>query len=117
MHSTVNLYRWSELTLEKVTEMMSRKILTGEHGMLAQTYLKRGMLVPLHSHESEQITYVLQGSLRFLVSDEEIIVREGEVICIPSWSEHQFEALKDTFELDMFSPVRKDWVEKSDSIY
>ena len=114
MHSTVSLHRWDELALEKVTEMISRKIITGEREMLAQIYLKKGALVPLHSHESEQITYVLQGALKFLVAGEEIIVREGEVIHIPSWIEHQAEALEDTFELDMFSPIRADWIGKPD---
>jgi len=66
--------------------------------------------VPMHSHESEQMTYILQGSLRFLVDGEEIVVSEGEVLHIPSFAAHQAEALEDTFELDIFSPIRKDWV-------
>ena len=115
MRSTATLHRWDELALEKVTEMMSRKIVTGEREMLAQIYLKKGALVPMHSHESEQITYVLQGALKFLVAGEEITVREGEVLQIPSWSEHQAEALEDTFSLDLFSPIRKDWLGKAES--
>lgn len=107
----VRLYRWDELALEKVTEMIARKIISGERGMIAQVYLKRGALVPTHSHESEQLTCVLQGALRFLVQGEEMIVREGEVLCIPSWAEHQSEALEDTFELDVFSPIRQDWLD------
>ena len=110
MQSTATLHRWEELALEKVTEMMSRKIVAGEREMLAQIYLKKGALVPTHSHESEQITYVLQGALKFLVAGEEITVSEGEVLQIPSWSEHQAEALEDTFSLDLFSPIRKDWL-------
>jgi len=107
------LHRWDEIALEKITEMVSQKIVTGDREMLAQTYLKRGALVPLHAHASEQMTYVLQGSLRFLVEGEEVIVREGEVIHIPSGVPHQAEALEDTFELDVFSPVREDWIESS----
>ena len=110
------LHRWDEIALEKITEMVSRKIVTGDREMLAQTYLKRGALVPLHSHPSEQMTYVLQGALRFLVEGEEVIVREGEVIHIPSGVPHQAEALEDTFELDVFSPVREDWVESSERV-
>jgi quercetin dioxygenase-like cupin family protein len=104
------LHRWDEITLDKVTEMISQKIVAGEREMLAQIYLKRGALVPIHSHESEQMTYVLQGSLKFLVGGEEIVVREGEVLHIPSGTLHQAEALEDTFELDVFSPVRADWI-------
>ena len=105
------LHRWDEIALEKVTEMISRKIVAGDREMLAQTYLKRGALVPMHTHESEQMTYVLQGALRFLVEGEEIIVREGEVLHIPSGTPHQTEALEDTFELDVFSPIRADWLD------
>jgi quercetin dioxygenase-like cupin family protein len=83
--------------------------------MLAQTYLKRGTLVPMHAHDSEQMTYILQGSMRFVVDGEEITVREGEVLHIPPGSRHQAEALDDTFELDVFSPVRADWMRNSDA--
>src|SRR6267143_7136168 len=105
MTATVRLHRWDEIALEKVTEMISRKIVTGEREMVAQIYLKRGALVPIHAHDSEQMTYILQGALRFLVDGEEIIVREGEVLHIPSQLPHQAEALEDTLELDVFSPV------------
>ena len=111
---TVRLHRWDEIALDKVTEMLSQKIVTGEREMIAQTYLKRGALVPIHSHDSEQMTYVLQGALRFLVGGEEVIVREGEVLHVPAQTPHQAEALEDTFELDVFSPIRQDWVGAAD---
>ena len=94
--------------------MLSRKIVAGEREMLAQVYLKRGCLVPMHSHESEQMIYVLQGALKFQVAGEEVTVREGEVLHIPSGVEHQAEALEDTFELDIFSPIRQDWLDQTD---
>src|SRR4051794_32919944 len=97
--------------------MISRKIVTGEREMVAQVYLKKGALVAMHSHESEQMTYVLQGALKFLINNEEITVREGEVLHIPSRVEHQAEALDDTFELDLFSPIRHDWLEHTDSYF
>ena len=109
--ATFQLYRWDEIALEKVTEMVSRKFVTGERQTLAQIYLKRGAVVPLHSHESEQMTYVLQGALRFLVAGEEVTLREGEVLHIPSGLPHQVEALDDTFVLDVFSPIRQDWLD------
>jgi quercetin dioxygenase-like cupin family protein len=71
----------------------------------------------MHSHESEQMTYVLQGALKFLIGGEEITVREGEVLHIPSWVEHQAEALDDTFELDVFSPIRQDWLDHTDAYF
>lgn len=106
----VRLHRWDEIALDKVTEMLSRKIVAGERQMLVQVYVKRGCLVPRHTHDSEQMTYVLQGALKFLVGGEEITVREGEVLHIPAGVEHQAEALEDTFELDVFAPIRGEWL-------
>jgi quercetin dioxygenase-like cupin family protein len=108
--TTARVHRWDEIALEKITEMMSQKVVAGDRQMLAQIYLKRGAQVPLHAHESEQMTYILQGMLRVIVGGEEITVREGEVLHIPSNVPHQSEALEDTFELDVFSPVRADWI-------
>jgi quercetin dioxygenase-like cupin family protein len=109
----VRLHRWDEIALDKVTEMLSRKVVSGEREMLVQVYVKRGCLVPMHAHESEQMTYVLQGALKFLVGGEEITVREGEVLHIPSDVAHQVEALDDTFVLDFFSPARREWMTES----
>jgi quercetin dioxygenase-like cupin family protein len=111
---TVRLHRWDEIALEKITEMISQKIVAGEREMLAQIYLKRGALVPMHAHESEQMTYILQGALKFMVGHEEVVVREGEVLHIPPHVPHQAEALEDTLELDVFSPIRRDWLRDDD---
>ena len=104
---------WDELALERVTELISRKLVAGDRQMLVQVYLKRGALVPLHSHESEQLIYVLDGMLKVRVDGEEVVVRGGEVVRIPSGVPHQTEALADTFELDLFSPVRLEWLPES----
>ena len=114
MPSACRLYRWDEIALEKITEMVSRKFVSGERETIAQIYLKRGAIVPQHAHESEQMTYVLQGALKFLVGGMEVTLREGEVLHIPSRVEHQAEALEDTFELDVFSPIRQDWLDHTD---
>jgi quercetin dioxygenase-like cupin family protein len=111
--ATARLHRWDEIALEKITELMSQKIVAGANQMLAQTYLKQGALVPMHAHPSEQMTYVLQGALKFRVGDEEIIVREGEVLHIPANARHQAEALDDTFQLDIYSPPREDWLREA----
>ena len=112
--TTVRVHCWDKVVLEKLTEMISQKIVTGDREMLAQIYLKRGALVPMHSHESEQMTYILQGALQVIVGGEGMTVREGEVLHVPSWVPHQAEALEDTFELDVFSPVRQDWLRGED---
>ena len=103
----LHVHRWDEIALEKVTEMVSRKVIAGDRMTVAQVYLKRGSLVPLHAHDSEQITCVLQGALRVVVAGEEATAREGEVLHIPSGVPHQVEALDDTFVLDLFSPPRQ----------
>lgn len=114
MSTGVRLHRWDEIALEKVTEMLSRKIVRGDREMLVQSYVKRGCQIPRHAHDSEQMTYVLQGALKFVVGGEEITVREGEVLHIPSGVEHQIEALDDTFELDVYSPIRHEWIARED---
>lgn len=101
--ATVPLFRWDEIALEKVTEMISRKVVRGERETLAQVYLKRGTLVPLHAHDDEQMTYVLQGALQSLVGGEEVRVEEGEVLLVPAGVPHQVVALDDTFVLSIFS--------------
>jgi quercetin dioxygenase-like cupin family protein len=108
--SSATLHRWDEIELEKVTQMISRKIVAGDREMIAQVYLKRGALVPIHRHESEQMTYVLQGALKFLVDGDEFTVSQGEILHIPSGIPHQAEALEDTLELDVFSPRRETWI-------
>jgi quercetin dioxygenase-like cupin family protein len=113
--ASARLHRWDEIALEKITEMLSRKVVTGDREMLVQSYVKRGCLVPRHAHDSEQMTYVLQGALKFVIDGDEITVREGEVLHIPAGVHHQAEALDDTFQLDVFSPPRTSWLDASDS--
>jgi len=108
------LHRWDEIALEKITEVVSRKYVCGDRLTLAQIYLRRGAIVPMHAHESEQMTYVLQGTLKLLVAGEEVTVREGEVLHVPAGTSHQVEAMDDTFVLDAFSPIRQDWLDGTD---
>ena len=118
--TTVRLHRWDEIDLEKVTEMISRKIVTGDRQMVAQVYLKKGALVPQHSHHNEQITYILSGALHFWIGADrgrEVIVREGEVLHIPSNVPHEARALEDTLDIDVFSPPRQDWLDGTDSYF
>ena len=101
MPPSVSLYRWDELALEKVTEMVARKAIAGAEQTIVQSYLKKGALVPIHTHPGEQLIYVLQGALAAVVEGEFITVREGEVLRITAGAAHQAEALDDTFLLDI----------------
>jgi len=114
---SVTFYRWDEMPKETVTEVFDRRLITGDRVMLAHVYLKKGAIVPRHSHENEQITYILEGGLRFWIGEDEsqvIDVRAGEVLHIPSLVQHKAEALEDTLDVDIFSPPRQDWLDKTD---
>ena len=110
-------YRWQDLPREEVNERLSRRLITGNRVMLAHVYLKQGCVVPKHSHENEQLTYILEGALRFLVGEsgtEEIVVRAGEVLHLPANVPHEAHALEDTLDVDIFYPPREDWLNKTD---
>ena len=103
---------------ERVNDMLDRRLITGERVMLAHVYLKKGCIVPKHSHENEQITYILEGALRFKLGEDQkevVVVSAGEVLHIPSNLPHEAEAVEDTLDVDVFSPPRADWLNKTDS--
>ena len=111
-------YRWEDLPREEVNDRLSRRLITADRIMLAHVYLKKGCVVPKHSHENEQLTYILEGALRFRVGDdgaEEIVVRAGEVLHLPAHVPHEAHALEDTLDMDIFYPPRADWLNKTDS--
>jgi quercetin dioxygenase-like cupin family protein len=114
---TVTHHRWNELPIEALSDSLARRVITGDHMMLAHVYLKKGSVVPQHFHENEQITYILEGGLRFWIGADEsqvIDVMAGEVLHIPSNVPHKAEALEDTLDVDVFSPPRQDWLDKTD---
>jgi quercetin dioxygenase-like cupin family protein len=113
----VTFYRWDSMRKERVSDMLERRLITGDRMMLAHVYLKKGCIVPRHSHENEQLTYILEGALKFWIGEdgsEEITVSAGEVLLIPSNVPHKAEALEETLDVDVFSPPRQDWLEKTD---
>ena len=117
---SVKFFRWSDMPKERVTDQISRRLVTGERMMLAHVYLDKGSIVPKHSHENEQLTYILEGALHFWIGEdekEEIDVRAGEVLWIPSNLPHKALALEDTLDVDVFSPPRQDWLNHTDSYF
>ena len=127
---------------QEVTPGIHRRFLTASRVTVARFTLGRGTSVPVHSHDHEQISYVVRGALRFhlggpaaaagpsasaAVADagsspverdaKDLIVRAGEVLEIPSWIEHSVDALEDTEVIDVFSPVRQDWVDGTDTYF
>ena len=110
-------YRWDDMPKEPLKPDLHRRLITGERLMIAHVYLDKDCLVPQHSHHNEQITYILSGGLRFYLGDDksEIVdVMAGEVLHIPPHVPHEAVALEDTLDVDVFSPPREDWLNKSD---
>ena len=116
--SSARAHRWSDVSQEQVKPDLARRLITGDRLMLAEVELQRGCIVPKHAHVHEQITCVMQGCLRLSVGDdgaESYDLRAGDVIVLPSNVPHAAEALEDTRVIDVFSPPREDWLNRTDA--
>jgi quercetin dioxygenase-like cupin family protein len=117
---TVRHFSWADVAEERVTDTISRKLITGDQMMLAQVFLKKDALVPQHSHHNEQLTYIISGALHFFIGanrEREVVVRSGEVLHLPSNVPHEARALEDTLDVDIFSPPRQDWLDGTDTYF
>ena len=106
--------RWKEVEVEQLNPLIGRQMVVGDQLMVARVLLTKGAHVPLHSHHNEQVTYILEGALKFAIDGKEIVVRAGEVLTIPSNLPHEAWAVEDTVDLDVFTPPRADWLSKND---
>ena len=116
--ATARLHRWEDMPRERLNDRLERRLITGTNMMIAHIYLEKGGVVPKHSHHNEQITYVLEGALKFLLGenqDQEVVVSAGEVLTIPPQLPHSVVALEDTLDVDIFNPPRADWLDGSDN--
>jgi quercetin dioxygenase-like cupin family protein len=105
---------WQTVQLEDLTPLLQRQFVVGDDIMVARILMKKGCIIPLHSHHNEQFSYILEGALKFWIDGKEIVVRSGEVLTIPRNMPHRAEALEDTVDLDIFNPPRLDWMNKTD---
>jgi quercetin dioxygenase-like cupin family protein len=115
---TATRYRWEDMAKEKLKPDLHRRLISAERMMLAHVYMEQGCIVPKHAHENEQLTYILEGVLRFWLGEDEsqiVDVAAGEVLHIPSNLPHKAEALERTLDVDIFCPPRQDWLEGSDA--
>lgn len=106
---------WKSMELEKLNDKISRQMISGDHATISQIFLKRGAIVPRHSHVSEQYTWIISGALKFVFDDREIVIGAGEVLLIPPKVPHSAVAVEDTVDIDIFSPRREDWIRKEDA--
>jgi quercetin dioxygenase-like cupin family protein len=116
--ASATLYRWADLPKEQLKPDLGRRLISTERLMLAHVYLDKGCVVPQHSHENEQLTYILEGVLRFFLGEDEsevVDVAAGDVLHIPSHLPHKAEALETTLDVDIFCPPRQDWLDGSDA--
>lgn len=107
--------RLRDVPVEHLNPLIERQFVNGEKSMVARLLLRKGCIVPMHQHSNEQITYILEGALKFVTQGKEMIVRGGEMLVIPSNVPHSAEALEDTIDLDIFCPPRQDWLDGTDS--
>jgi quercetin dioxygenase-like cupin family protein len=108
-------FRWKDVEVEQLNPLFERQLIVGDKMMLSRIILRKGFVVPLHQHENEQISYIVEGALKFWIDEREIVVRAGEVLCIPSNMPHKAEAMEDTLDFDIFYPPRADWLSKTDA--
>lgn len=106
---------WDKIETENLSATISRKMMSGKHSTLARVFLAKGAVVPRHSHDSEQFSWIVSGALRFIFDDRELVVGAGELLFIPSNEPHAAVALEDTVDIDFFSPRREDWIAKTDA--
>jgi quercetin dioxygenase-like cupin family protein len=105
---------WNSVELEDLNPLLHRQMIVGQDIMVARVLLKKGCIVPEHSHHNEQVTYILEGALKFWIDGKEIVVNAGEVLTIPPHMPHKAEALVETVDLDVFTPPRADWLNRTD---
>jgi quercetin dioxygenase-like cupin family protein len=111
-------YRWDDMAMEQLNPLISRRLISTDRMMLAHVYLEQGAIVSTHSHENEQLTYILEGTLRLWLGEDEAQVVDltaGDVLHIPSHLPHRAEALERTLDVDIFCPPRADWLDGSDA--
>ena len=113
--STLEKSSWKTVEVEKLNDLLSRQMISGENATISQLLMKRGAAVPRHSHVNEQYSWILSGALKFIFDDREIVVHAGEVLLIPAHVPHSAIALEDTVDVDFFAPRREDWIRKEDA--
>lgn len=115
----MDVLSWEQIPVEKVTDKIKRQLVTGRNEMMARVLLEKGAIVPTHSHESEQMTYIIEGAMRLWIGEpaEVVLLKAGQFLVIPPNVPHKAEALEDTVDIDLFSPIRQDWLDGTDTYF
>jgi quercetin dioxygenase-like cupin family protein len=113
--ATSKHHRWADIAPEQMNPLTTRQYVVGTNTMLARLVLKKGAHVPLHQNMNEQMSHVVEGALNFMIEGKEVVVRAGEILCIPPHVPHEVVALEDSVALDIFNPPRQDWIDGDDA--
>ena len=111
----MQLYQWDQVPKEQLSPTFARQVINGESLTVARVFLRKGCFVPEHSHHNEQISIMEEGALKFIIGGQEKVVRAGEVLRIPPHVPHSAEAVEDSSGIDIFCPVREDWLRGDDA--
>jgi quercetin dioxygenase-like cupin family protein len=119
MTTTAKHLHWSDIPLEELNPLLKRQFVSGAQGTIAHIHLKRGCIVPTHVHPNEQFSSVITGSMLFIMDPDgvaqHVTLLPGDLLIIPGNLPHSAEALEDTLNLDVFTPVREDWESGADA--
>jgi quercetin dioxygenase-like cupin family protein len=110
-------HRWVDVPSEQINESIARRYITADSVTVARFELKHGGVVPSHAHPNEQISIVISGALLFRIDGRDTVVKAGEMMQIPGNVAHEVRVLEDTLVVDVFSPVRQDWIDKTDTYF
>jgi quercetin dioxygenase-like cupin family protein len=108
-------FKWSEIPEERINDKFVRKLIWDGGLMMAWMECLKGCIVPPHSHDNEQLTFVVSGSWRFTIDGKTVVVGPGELVYIPPGVVHAAEAMEDLVAYDTFSPPREDWIKGEDA--
>ena len=106
---------WDKIPAEKLNDKFVRKLAWDGEIMIGQTLVEKGYVVPLHSHDNQQMTFVTSGVWRFKLEDRTVVVGPNEIIFIPANVPHTAEALETLVAYDVFTPPREDWINGDDT--
>lgn len=111
----MRVQRWNEESTERMNDLVTRQVIHGVNITMARLVMNKGAVVPEHHHVNEQITTMVEGRLLFLLAGKEQILKAGESLIIPPDVPHRVEALEDSVAIDVFAPVRSDWIRGDDA--
>ena len=112
----MKVYDLNQIENEEINSSYLRKVVYGDSLTVARVEVKAGQITRIHSHETEEVIFVLNGSWLFHLPEGDVVLNDNQMLCIPSGVEHSSEALEDTIALDICSKNRADWISGQDRV-